>query len=141
MTSTTPFTPAEIAYLLSQRLGRLATVAPDGTLQNNPVGYKVDNVHGTIDIRGYNMGASRKFRNVAENPEIAFVVDDITSLDPWAVRGVEIRGTAEAVRGDAPAGAGMSPDIIRIHPRRVLTWGLDEAAPPGITGRDVHRPA
>lgn len=140
MTSTPAFTPTEIAYLLSQRLGRLATIAPDGTLQNNPVGYKVDNVRGTIDIRGYTMGASRKFRNVAKNPEIAFVVDDIASYDPWTVRGIEIRGTAEAVRGDAPAGEGLSSDIIRIHPRRVITWGLDPETP-GMTGRDVRPPA
>ncbi|HSA52078.1 MAG TPA: PPOX class F420-dependent oxidoreductase [Yinghuangia sp.] len=140
MTSTTPFTPAEIAYLLSQRLGRLATVAPDGTLQNNPVAYKVDNVHGTIDIRGYNMGTSRKFRNVAKNPEVAFVVDDIASYEPWTVRGIEIRGTAEAVRGEEPAGDGLDPDIIRIHPRRVLTWGVDAEAQ-GMTTRDVRRPA
>lgn len=140
MTSTTAFTPAEIAYLTSQRLGRLATIAADGTLQNNPVGYKVDNVHGTIEIRGYTMGASRKFRNVAKNPEIAFVVDDIASLDPWTVRGIEIRGTAEAVRGEAPAGEGLSPDIIRIHPRRVVAWGIDPESP-GMAGRDFVRPA
>ncbi|UGQ13102.1 PPOX class F420-dependent oxidoreductase [Yinghuangia sp. ASG 101] len=140
MTSTTAFSPAELAYLLDQRLGRLATVAPDGTLQNNPVGYTVDNVRGTIEIRGYTMGASRKFRNVAENPEIAFVVDDIASLDPWTVRGIEIRGTAEAVRGEKPAGEGLSPDIIRIHPRRVVAWGIDPESP-GMAGRAFRRPA
>jgi len=31
-----PFTDAELAYPASQRLGRLATVAPDGAPQNNP---------------------------------------------------------------------------------------------------------
>ena len=37
-----PFTSAELAYLRSQRLGRLATAAPDGALQNNPVGFTVN---------------------------------------------------------------------------------------------------
>jgi hypothetical protein len=33
------FTEREIAYLRQQRLGRLATVAKDGTVQNNPAGF------------------------------------------------------------------------------------------------------
>ena len=33
------FTDGEFAYLAGQRLGRLASVQPDGTLQNNPVGF------------------------------------------------------------------------------------------------------
>ena len=33
------FTDAELAYLSSQRLGRLATVDVDGAPQNNPVGF------------------------------------------------------------------------------------------------------
>ncbi|NTW39819.1 MAG: PPOX class F420-dependent oxidoreductase, partial [Cellulomonadaceae bacterium] len=31
------FTETELAYLATQRLGRLATQKPNGTLQNNPV--------------------------------------------------------------------------------------------------------
>ncbi|NUU22139.1 MAG: PPOX class F420-dependent oxidoreductase [Streptomycetaceae bacterium] len=124
MDSSTTLTDAHIAYLLTQRLGRLATIAADGTPQNNPVGFKINKILGTLDIRGYNLGASRKFRNVEKNPEVAFVVDDIASLDPWQVRGVEIRGTAEAVR-DVDTGPGTSRELIRIHPRRVFAWGLD----------------
>ena len=33
------FTEQELAYLSTQRLGRLATIAPDGFPQNNPVGF------------------------------------------------------------------------------------------------------
>ena len=32
------FAEAELAYLATQRLGRLATAQPNGTLQANPVG-------------------------------------------------------------------------------------------------------
>ncbi|MEV4315194.1 PPOX class F420-dependent oxidoreductase [Actinocrispum sp. NPDC049592] len=108
----------EIGYLAGQRLGRLATVQPNGTLQASPVGFRYNADLGTVDIRGYNMAASRKYRNVAANGRAAFVVDDIASVQPWRVRCVEIRGTAEAI--DDPAGA-----IIRIHPDRVISFGLE----------------
>ena len=36
------FSESEIAYLRSQRLGRLATAQPDGTLQVSPVGFRLD---------------------------------------------------------------------------------------------------
>jgi pyridoxamine 5'-phosphate oxidase family protein len=116
-----------IAYLKSQRLGRLATVDGDGAPQNNPVGFRYNAELGTIDIGGRNMGASRKFRNLARNPKIAFVVDDIASVQPWRVRCVEIRGRADALRDQAGQPAGFSAEIIRVYPERVISFGLDSA--------------
>lgn len=130
------FTGAELAYLASQRLGRLATVAPDGAPQNNPVGFSYNPDLGTVDILGLNMAATRKYRNVGAHPGVALVVDDIASVDPWTVRGVEIRGRAEAVGGQAPALAGMSNEVIRIHPRRIISWGVDPDQP-GMQARDI----
>lgn len=124
------FTESELAYLASQRLGRLATVQPDGTLQNSPVGYRYNPETGTIDIRGYNMAASRKFRNVADSGRVAFVVDDIASVDPWRVRCLEIRGTAEALDAAAPAAGGIDSAVIRIHPARIISFGIDEDREP-----------
>ncbi len=118
-------TQLEIDYLASQRLGRLATVQPDGTLQNSPVGFRYNAAAGTIDVGGYNMAASRKFRNVAGNGQVAFVVDDIASIDPWRVRCLEIRGTAEAIDPAKDSTSGVGAPIIRIHPRRVISFGLD----------------
>jgi pyridoxamine 5'-phosphate oxidase family protein len=46
------------------------------------------------------------------------VIDDLASADPWKVRGVEIRGRAEAVDGERP--------LIRIHPDRVRSWGVED---------------
>jgi pyridoxamine 5'-phosphate oxidase family protein len=118
------FTEAEVEYLGSQRLGRLATLRPDGTLQNNPVGFRLDASAGVIDIFGHGMGQSRKFANVAANGQAAFVVDDIASLNPWVVRCLEIRGQAEALTGQEPPMPSMSRELIRIHPRRIISWGL-----------------
>jgi pyridoxamine 5'-phosphate oxidase family protein len=120
------FTDAELAYLRSQRLGRLATVAADGRPQNNPVGFRVNPETSTIDIGGLNLGATRKFRNVQASGHVAFVVDDLASVDPWRPRGVEIRGEAEALTGQRPLMPRMSGELIRIHPRRVISWGLDK---------------
>jgi pyridoxamine 5'-phosphate oxidase family protein len=106
------FTAAEPDYLHSQRLGRLATLTPDGTLQNNPVGHDVDDATGVISIYGYDLGATRKFHNIIANGQVAYVVDDIASIDPWTVRGVEIRGTAEALRDQPPPSPIMSPEVI-----------------------------
>jgi len=116
-----------IAYLQSQRLGRLATVDGDGAPQNNPVGFSYNDELGTIDIGGRNMGASRKFRNVAGNPKVAFVVDDLASVQPWRPRCVEIRGRAEALRDLAGQPSGLSAEIIRVYPERVISFGLDPA--------------
>jgi pyridoxamine 5'-phosphate oxidase family protein len=121
------FTQIELDYLAGQPLGRLATRRPDGTLQNSPVGFRYNEATGTIDIGGFAMAASRKFRNVADNGEVAFVVDDVPSTNPWRVRCLEIRGRAEALTA--------APDpIIRIHPRRILSFGL---AQPDVDPHDV----
>jgi pyridoxamine 5'-phosphate oxidase family protein len=120
--------PAEvIAYLSTQRLGRLATVDSRGAPQNNPVGFWYNAELGTIDIGGLRLGATRKFRNLDANPNVAFVVDDLASVQPWRVRCVEIRGRAEALPDQPPLMQGMSTEIIRIHPERVISFGLDPA--------------
>ncbi len=120
------FTNGELAYLGTQRLGRLATVQPDGTLQVSPVGFSYNDGTGTIDIGGFNMAASRKFRNVADNGRVAFVVDDVPSVDPWRVRCLEIRGQAEAIAVPADSAARTDGAIIRIHPRRIISFGIDD---------------
>ena len=122
---TSPLGADVLAYLSSQRLGRLATVDIRGAPQNSPVGFRYNADLGTIDIGGRNMGASRKFRNLGGNPNVAFVVDDIASVQPWRVRCVEIRGHAEALFDQVPIAPGMSPEIIRIYPGRVISFGLD----------------
>ena len=128
-------TPAERDYLAGQPLGRLATRRPDGSLQNNPVGFSYNELTGTIDISGRALGATHKFQNVAANGAVALVIDDLVSMSPWTVRGVEIRGHAEALVGQTPRSSYSSSEIIRIYPRRVISWGIGPE--PGMHGRDV----
>jgi pyridoxamine 5'-phosphate oxidase family protein len=120
------FTENELAYLREQRLGRLATARPDGTLQNSPVGFGWNPETRTIDIGGHDMAASRKYQNVEAGSKVAFVVDDLASIKPWRPRCLEIRGRAEAILEPAGSAApvGDGP-IIRIHPERILSWGID----------------
>ncbi|WP_433441371.1 PPOX class F420-dependent oxidoreductase [Nonomuraea sp. CA-141351] len=118
------FTSAELEYLSSQHLGRLATVSPGGQVQNNPVGFFVDAETGTITIGGHAMGASKKFRNVQKGSTVALVVDDLASVDPWVVRGIEIRGTAEALSDTDPPVPFFSREIIKITPTKITSWGL-----------------
>ena len=122
-------TDIEAAYLQEQPLGRLATVDANGAPQNSPIGVFLDEESGDIVIGGYAMGATRKFRNVQSNPYVALVVDDLVSMDPWTVRGLEVRGAALALSDVEPPVPFMSREIIRITPTWVASWGLDPAAP------------
>jgi pyridoxamine 5'-phosphate oxidase family protein len=124
-----PLTSAEIDYLEAQQLGRLATVQPDGSPQVKPVGFRYNPELGTIDIGGFRMSVSQKFRNVSHDGRAALVIDDIASTQPWRVRFLEIRGIAEAVPA-LPDDEGQGDTaVIRIHPRRILSFGVEE--PPG----------
>ena len=125
------FSPAERAYLHSQKLGRLATLGPDGAPQVRPVGFAVDEETGTIDIIGRDNPSTQKWRNVARDGRVAFVVDDLAPGGGWRPRAVEVRGRAELLP-DAVSTAfpGARPGVIRIHPERVLALGIEDAAPP-----------
>ncbi|MGS0683971.1 PPOX class F420-dependent oxidoreductase [Nakamurella sp. GG22] len=122
------FSPAERAYLAGQRLGRLATVSPDGVVGNAPVAYFVRS-DDTVDIGGMRMGSTKKFRNVAAGSRVAFVVDDLRPGEGWHPRYLEIRGTAEALTDVDPPARGFSRDIIKIHPDWVRSFGLDDDGP------------
>ncbi|MFE0256926.1 PPOX class F420-dependent oxidoreductase [Streptomyces sp. NPDC059010] len=123
--SGTEFSEAEHAYLRSQRLGRLATVDPAGQPQANPVGFFPQD-DGTILVGGRAMGATKKWRNLSKNPKVALVVDDLVSVRPWRVRGIEVRGDAELLTGPHELGPYFSEEVIRIHPRWVHSWGLEQ---------------
>ncbi len=139
------FTEAESNYMLSQLLGRLATMGPDATPQLRPLGFRL-NPDGTIDLGGPQVGRTQRFRNVQSYPRVAFVVDDLTPDRPGEVkpgmgRGVEVRGQAEALTvEDPPSGYSpkAGPEIIRIYPERINSWHIDHNDPDGRT-RNVRR--
>ena len=113
------FTEAELGYLTGgNKLGRLATVGPDGTPHVVPVGWIYNAARDAIDIGGHELERSKKFRDVARSGRAAIVIDDVESTDPWRPRAIEVRGQAEAIPLPTP--------LIRIHPERIVSWGLGQ---------------
>jgi pyridoxamine 5'-phosphate oxidase family protein len=121
------FTPEERAWLARNRLGRLATVAPDGVVGNAPVTYFIRG-DDTIEIGGMRMGMTKKFRNVQAGSRVALVVDVVDTSEGWYPIYLEIRGTAEALTDVEPPGQGFSREIIRIHPDWVKSFNLPVAS-------------
>lgn len=119
------FSPAELAYLRSQFLGRLATIGPDGP-HVRPVAFFVEADAGTIDVGGHHMTTTRKWRNVLADGRVALVVDDLASTNPWTPRALEVRGAAEALPDVTPDVPGFGPGVIRIRPRRILAFGIED---------------
>lgn len=120
------FTQAEIAYLESQRLARLATAGADHRPHVVPVSFRYDPEGGTIDCGGFHVDTTKKWRDVQANPWAAIVVDDLVSVDPWQPRMLEIRGRAEAVpEGGDTLGPGFGGPFIRLYPERKNSFGID----------------
>jgi pyridoxamine 5'-phosphate oxidase family protein len=117
------FTPAEIEYLNSQRLGRLATQGASGDLHVVPARFRYNADTDTIDVFGGGMGTSKKYRDVARTGRAAFVVDDVPERGKQ--RGVEIRGTAQAMPEGGDIMRGDDPQFIRLTPTYVASWGID----------------
>lgn len=114
------FTEVELAYLTGGRqLGRIATVGADGTPHVVPVGWIYNAATDTIDIAGRDLTETKKYRDAARSGRAAIVIDDLASVDPWRPRAVEVRGRAEAIALPTP--------LIRIHPERIVSWGLGPA--------------
>jgi pyridoxamine 5'-phosphate oxidase family protein len=131
------FTDAEQQFLARQARGHLATIGPDGIPQVKPLGFTYNATLGTIDIAGYQMARSAKYRNVRSNPHVAFVVDEVTAPTMEGAHFLEIRGNAEtAVGSDDPSGH-LAREIIRIRPRRIISFNVDPARP-GLAAREVR---
>ncbi len=120
------FRESELRYLAGgKQLGRLATVGADGTPHVVPVAWIYNAVRDTIDVGGSELGETKKFRDVARSGRAAIVIDDVGDGEEWRPRGVEVRGRGEAIPMPTP--------LIRIHPERIVSWGL----PGGRSARDV----
>jgi pyridoxamine 5'-phosphate oxidase family protein len=116
---------AQIAYLDSQPLGRLATAGADRKPHVVPTSFRYNAELGTIDLGGHHLATTKKYRDIQANPYAALVVDDLVSTDPWTPRMLEIRGRAEAVpSGGEKLGSGFGPAFIRIYPEKVNSFGI-----------------
>jgi pyridoxamine 5'-phosphate oxidase family protein len=126
------FSEAEIQYLRSQRLGRLATVGHDGMPHVVPVAFRYNLDADTIDIGGHDFAQRKKFRDVKRTGMAALVVDDV--LPPWQPRAVEVRGQAITLDiGGKAIMEGFDDPIIRITPRWIVSWGVED----GFQARSV----
>jgi len=115
------FTDEEQAYLRSQRLARIATVADDGQPDVAPVGFEFDGTY--LFVSGIDLTRTRKFRNVRDgNTKVAIVVDDLVSVDPWTPRFLRIYGNADVVER---SGRLRSGTYLRITP--TVSWSFNMA--------------
>ena len=115
------FSDQEVAYLRSQRLARLATVAPDGQPDVVPVGFEFDGRY--LYVGGLDPARTRRIRNVqAGNTKVALVIDDLASVRPWSPRYLRIYGTAELV--ERPGQFGQGPSM-QITPTISWSFNLD----------------
>jgi pyridoxamine 5'-phosphate oxidase family protein len=98
------FTPAELEFLRSQRIARLATVGPSGWPHVVPVMYTLDESGAfEFDVDGV------KLRNLTSEPRAAMTID---AMGPK--RGVAVQGRAELT----------APERARLNPVRKFSWGL-----------------
>src|SRR3984893_17233981 len=118
-------TAAQIEYLASQLLGRLATAGADHKPHVVPTSFSYNAELGTVDVGGHHVATTKKYRDVQASGWAAIVVDDLVSIDPWTPRMLEIRGRAEAIpTGGAHLGSGFGEAFIRIYPEKVNSFGI-----------------
>ena len=121
------FTAAELDYLRSGGLARIATVGPDGQPHVVPVTFHFNEAEDTVDVGGVSFGGTKKWRDAQRNAKVTFLLDE-----SWGdgAKAIEIRGTAEAheTGGETihPRFPNFKPEFLRIRPRRVVSWGLEQ---------------
>lgn len=98
------FTPQELEFLRSQRLGRLATVSPSGWPHVVPVMYSLTE-DGSFEFDADGV----KLRNLMTEPRCALAVDASSPK-----RGVTVQGRAEVI----------GHERARLTPVRKFSWGL-----------------
>jgi pyridoxamine 5'-phosphate oxidase family protein len=115
------FTERELAFIQSQRLLRLATVAADGQPDADAVGFVFDGAQ--FIIGGHKLAGSRKYRNVAGgNHKVSLILDDLASVEPWTPRGIKVHGIATAEQRVGQFGPG---DYLVVRPVVTWSWGIE----------------
>lgn len=118
------FTDKELQYLAGQRLGRIATVGPDGQPHVVPTSFRYNPEHDAIEVGGLRMSQTKKTRDVQRTGRASIVIDDV--LPPWQPRMIEIRGTAAVIpSGGKEFGPRFEDTIVRIQPTRIVSFGIE----------------
>lgn len=97
-----------LAYLRSQRLGVLGTLAPSGELQAALVGYAVT---PGLQIVFDTLQTTRKYRNMMANPRVSFTVGNTAGHGDE--RTAQYEGIAEELAGES---------LSRLQPIYFATW-------------------
>ena len=141
------FTDAELEFVNSQRLGRLATVGADGMPHVVPVAVFYDPeaealvIGANVQFGEAVMVSSKKFRDAQRRPKLAVVID---APSP---RILEVRGYAETyLEGGEVVSTRLNAPFrfasawIRIRPSRVVSIGVNDGqfTP---SARDISPPA
>jgi pyridoxamine 5'-phosphate oxidase family protein len=131
------FTTKELDYLRTQSLARFATRSADGQPDVVPVAFEYDGQHFWVGGSGSSVLATRKVRNVeAGCREVALVLDDMVSFEPFVARGIRIYGRADGpIEREGIVGPGH---YLRITPTISWSWNM-EGAPVGDTWYESRR--
>jgi len=113
------FTDPELAYLNNQPLMRFASASPKGLPDVATVGFSVDG--DDIVTSGFDIAKTVRYRNIQTNPRATVVIDDLASVEPWAPRGVKVRGSVR-IEDDADG------QRFRITPEVIWSWGINETS-------------
>ena len=121
------FSQAELDYLKSQRLARVATASSKGIPEVSPVGFEFDGECFWIGSHSQDIFFStRRYKNVASgNARVSLVVDDLVSVDPWRPRGIKVSGRAEILDHNGMFGPGK---YVRIRPLVAASWGIEPSS-------------
>ena len=140
----THFTPNQLAFLQSQRAGRLATATSDGAPHVIPVCYACDgaSLYIALDAKPKRVAPERlrRIHNILENPQVALVIDRYS--DDWSeLAYLLVQGTAALVHPDVAEHSHAvallreryvqylampieQHPVIAIRPVTVIEWGL-----------------
>lgn len=140
------FTVAQLAFLASQRAGRLATADPSGAPHVIPVCYACDGarLYIALDAKPKRVDPTqlKRVRNILANPQVALVIDRYS--DDWSqLAYLLVQGSASLIPPGGPAHAeavarlrarypqylAMPIDeqpAIAIAPTRIVAWGALE---------------
>lgn len=112
------FTDAELIYLESQPLMRFASASTSGRPDVATVAFSVDG--DDIVTSGFDIAKTVRYRNIQANPIATVVIDDLASVDPWAPRGIKVRGSVRLEED-------TTGQRFRVTPQVIWSWGINEA--------------